>query len=273
MNGGLRTQRLSMFDVSARRLFACIAATFFLALNVFAQTSPAFATGAEDGVPAPDGPTLAAELRSLPPGANASGTGALRIRGRGAGAIVLPVTSQVVKGDTNWSMIYVTPGAGTHRAERLVVVHSTNAPNLYLRAVASAAGADPGEPKPVPLAGADVPFAGSDFLLSDLGLEFLHWPEQRRIKGELRLNRSCHVLESKRAAAPAGGYSRVLSWVDKETGGLLLAEAYDADGRLLKEFSIGSLKKVNGTYQLQDMEILNRLSGSRTRIEFDLGGR
>src|SRR5436190_1178348 len=40
------------------------------------------------------------------------------------------------------------------------------------------------------------PFAGSDFWLCDLALEFLHWPEQKILKTELRKTLSCKVLES-----------------------------------------------------------------------------
>ena len=48
------------------------------------------------------------------------------------------------------------------------------------------------------------------------------------------------------------------------------AEAYDAKGKLLKEFDVKSLKKVNGQWQVEEMEICNVQTGSRTRLEFDL---
>ena len=41
-----------------------------------------------------------------------------------------------------------------------------------------------------------IPFAGSDFWIADLGLEFFHWPEQKVLKKEFRRNCSCVVLES-----------------------------------------------------------------------------
>jgi hypothetical protein len=65
-------------------------------------------------------------------------------------------------------------------------------------------------------------------------------------------------------------YSRVVSWIDNESGGIVHAEAYDANGKLLKEFDPKSFKKVNGQWELQDMEIRNVQTGSRTRLEFDL---
>ncbi len=113
------------------------------------------------------------------------------------------------------------------------------------------------------------PFAGSDFWLGDLGLEFFHWPEQKILKHEMRRGRSCQVLESTNPNPSPNGYSRVVSWIDNETLGIVQAEAYDAKGKLLKEFYPKSFKKVNGQWELQEMEIRNDQTGSRTRLEFN----
>jgi hypothetical protein len=59
-----------------------------------------------------------------------------------------------------------------------------------------------------------------------LGLDFLHWPQQRRLKGEMRLGQSCYVLESRDEGAKS--IVRVKSYIDKESNGLLIAEGYDA---------------------------------------------
>ena len=117
-----------------------------------------------------------------------------------------------------------------------------------------------------------IPFAGSDFWLFDLSLEFFHWPEQKILPNptSLKCGRSYTLLESTNPNPSTNGYSRVLSWIDKETGGILQAEAYDAQGRLLKVFEPDSFKKVNGQWELQEMEIRNVQTGSRTRLEFDL---
>ncbi len=86
----------------------------------------------------------------------------------------------------------------------------------------------------------------------------------------MRRGRSCKVLESTNPSPSTNGYSRVVSWIDNESGGIVHAEAYDAKGGLLKEFDPKSFKKVNGQWELQDMEIRNVRTGSRTRLEFDL---
>jgi hypothetical protein len=61
-----------------------------------------------------------------------------------------------------------------------------------------------------------------------------------------------------------------VSFIDKETGGLIVAEAYDTQNKLLKSFSVVSVKKVQGEYQLNQMEMEDRRAGSRTRIDFDV---
>lgn len=115
-------------------------------------------------------------------------------------------------------------------------------------------------------------FTNSDFWIADLGLEFFHWPAQKTLPKttNLKRGREYTLLESTNPNPPTNGYSRVLSWIDKESGGILQAEAYDAKGKLLKVFEPKSFKKVNGQWELQEMEIRNVQTGSRTRLEFDL---
>jgi hypothetical protein len=60
----------------------------------------------------------------------------------------------------------------------------------------------------------------------------------------------------------------VLSWIDQEQGGLIMAEGYDARGKLLKEFEVKSVKKVAGQYQVSEMEMRNRQDKTSTRLQF-----
>ena len=113
-------------------------------------------------------------------------------------------------------------------------------------------------------------FAESDFSVVDLSLQFFHWPGQRVLKKEVKRSRGCTVLESANPAPPPGGYSRVVCWIDSETLGIVQAYAYDARGKLLKEFYPKDFKKVQGQWQVQSMDINNVQTGSRTRLELDL---
>jgi len=83
----------------------------------------------------------------------------------------------------------------------------------------------------------------------------------------MRKGRGCHVLASSPAATNL--YSRVLSWIDEETSGLLMAEGYDAGGKVLKEFEVKAFKKVAGRWQVREMEIRNRQEKTGTRLQFD----
>ena len=117
------------------------------------------------------------------------------------------------------------------------------------------------------------PFAGSDFWIADLGLEFLHWPLQRVLRIQMRKGQSCDVLQSTNPQPVPGGYSRVVSWIAinrPEDIVIVHAEAFDTRDKLLKEFDPKKVEKINGVWQLEEMEIRNRQTGTRTRIDFNL---
>jgi hypothetical protein len=159
---------------------------------------------------------------------------------------------------------YETKGGGDQPPQRLSIKHTPGKPTVYLYAEGK------GELRELASHELNLPMAGSDFWLMDLGLDFLHWSQQRVTEFEMRRGRSCRVLESRDPKPIPGGYARVLSWVDVETDGILMAEAYDSAGTKLKNFKVGSFKKVRGKYELQDMEIENPKAKTRTKLEFDL---
>jgi Outer membrane lipoprotein-sorting protein len=174
---------------------------------------------------------------------------------------------------TNWSTIYIFNYPtnedifGTNsKATILEVDHAQDQPNKYEFNDGACRGYE--------LKGSDtyISFAGSDFWLCDLGLEFFHWPQQKVLPKttNLKRGREYTLLESTNPNPSTNSYSRVLTCIDKETGGILEAEAYDTKGEVLKVFEPKSFKKVNGQWQLQEMEIRNVQTGSRTRLEFDL---
>ncbi|MEY4918359.1 MAG: hypothetical protein RL616_2272, partial [Verrucomicrobiota bacterium] len=115
-----------------------------------------------------------------------------------------------------------------------------------------------------------IPFAGSDFCYADLGLEFFHWPAQKVLKKEIHRSCACTVLESTNPNPTTNGYSRVVSWVDTESLGIVEAYAYDFNGKKLKDFYPKDIKKVNGQWQVQTLVMENVQTGSRSRLEFDL---
>ncbi len=235
-------------------------AFFGSAFFVFSQTPPNEPQTGE---------ALAAEIRSMQPEANSEISGTLKIRSPNRHEDI-PVVCKIFTNGNSWKTIYETAATPSRGAEKFVVVHSLNQLNQYFYARASSPKVDLPEPKPLTSAETAIPLAGSDFWLSELGFDFLSWPEQKKLKGEMRLGQPCYVLESHN---PQGKkIVRVKSWIDKESNGLLIAEAYDAKNSLIKEFSLGgsSFKKVNGVFQLKKMTIRSPKEKSETVLEFNL---
>ena len=117
---------------------------------------------------------------------------------------------------------------------------------------------------------ANISFAGSDFLMIDLSLEMLRWPNQNMVERKLRRGELCSVLVSRPAKEAQGVYSKVISWVDEDSMGIVRAELYDSKNELLKVFEPKSFKKIKGQWHLKEMEMRNEQSNGRTSIVFDL---
>ena len=202
------------------------------------------------------GHALVQELLAQRPANNTTNTGVLRIRDRTGKRTEIPVTLVTLITATQWQNSYVTTPATNREAASLTVVHRDGQANQYLTQSNSPSSM--------------TAFAASDFWLADLGLEFLHWPRQRLLKKELRRGESCNVLESTHPQPTPGAYARVVSWIDIDTGGILHADAYGPDQKLLKVFEPKKFTKIDGRWQLREMEIRNEQTDSRTTLIFDL---
>jgi hypothetical protein len=220
----------------------------------------------------PEGQALAAELRSARPSESMEVQGSLKIRDADGKRTRVPFRYRFVYGEKTWQNIYQTEPTRDVPAERLQVVHTDGEPNRYL--FSRGRGNPESTAESVALAGDElmVPFARSDFWITDLGLEYLHWPEQRIVeeaKIRMRKGRPCKVLESINPRPGAAGYTRVRSWIDTEKRQPILAEAYGPDNKLIKEFEIGTVAKLNGQWQVKDLEMSNAQTDSRTILEFN----
>jgi hypothetical protein len=209
------------------------------------------------------GQQLAQEILEQRPADDVTNVGVLQIRGaKGQSTQTHFRFTIVAKGldSMGWSAFYQTDLTNT---DALSIVHPPDlGPNAYYFII--------GSTEKLKVDNIMSPFAHSDFWIADLGLEFFHWPQQKVLKHESRRTRECTVLESTNPNPFSGSYSKVLSWIDDESLAPVHAEAYDANGKLLKIFDPKHVKKVNGQWQLEDMEIQNVQTGSRTWIKFDL---
>jgi len=221
------------------------------------------------------GQQLVQRILAQQPVENFTNSGVFKIRDGNGVRLEISIECQTVVTSTNWQNLY--KASWTNKVESLWVIHTANQPNAYAHDTVYLAGGIPltghllSGPRQLTDAEIMTPFASSDFWVADLGLEFFHWPSQKVLPNttSLKRGRSYTLLESSHPNTSANGYSRVLSWIDKETGGILEAEAYDAAGNKLKSFYPKAFRKD----QLESMDMDNDQTGSRTRLEFDLSGK
>jgi hypothetical protein len=94
----------------------------------------------------------------------------------------------------------------------------------------------------------------TDISYEDLSLRFLYWPNARVEGEDTMLTRKCWVV----SAQPGKGdsqYGRVKLWVEKESGALLQAEAFDSAGNFARRFKVVSGQKIDGQWFLKQMRI------------------
>jgi hypothetical protein len=245
---------------AARMVVAAILLVALGATGVRAQTTNALSDAESQGL------VLARKILAQGPAQNLTNRGTLEIRDEAGQRRSVPVVCETLVTKTNWLNRYVASLDPTNNSTTVLVVeHAGAEPNHYfLSGKPEARGIQPAGNQTM------AAFAGSDFWLCDLGLEFFHWPRQKVVKKEFHRQCPCTVLESTNPNPAPGAYSRVDCWIDNDSLGIVEAYAYDANGRRLKNFYPKNLEKVNGQYQVESMVMDNLQAGSRTVLEFDL---
>ncbi len=222
-----------------------------------------------------EGRALAADLRQQRPAQSMTNSGILRLRDARGHRRDLPVLVTTLTGDEGWRIIYQIRD-GTNGVLETFVVRLTGTNGPEYEVAERGTGASGTDPLKAVAAGASaVPVAGSDFWRCDLGLEFLHWPEQKVAKQEMSNGRLCWALDSFNPGT--NGYASVRSWIDAEFHALLRAEAYDTQRRKVKEFSTGNFKQITAKdgremWFLKDIHIRDEFKNTRTDLIYDLPG-
>ena len=237
-----------------------LALLFCLVCSTFAQGTKSLpATAADEKI---DAAALLKEVIGKSPKAPQQLMGSLKIRDeKGYREVPIQMTTKIV--GEEWHDIYQTPKGGSIPQEALIVMHREGTTNRY---------EFQREGKKISDIESNlfVPFGTSDFWLADFGLEFLHWPNPKHLKTEMKKHRPCYVIETTNPQPERGGYSRVVCWIDTEHGGLIRADGYSKDGKLLKEFQLKDFARKDGRWQLKAVTMRNEQNDSQTRLEFDL---
>ena len=252
---------------SAATPFQC--AQIILGLSCLSLTAAAaqFDAPIVPADPVAAGRELVARLLSLRPAENATNEAVLRVRVNKTNQFEVPLRIEVRVSETNWSTTYIaTPKDGVGQS-RLEITRDFDGSAQYRLRADRGDSVEQSSPAGVE---AMIPFARSDFWVADLGMEFLHWPTQRLLKKELCRGQSCDKLESLAPAGQTNGYVRVVAWFDIDTGGPVLVEAYDAKDKMMKEFKPNDFTKVNGQWQVEELEMNDRRTGSRSFLHFKL---
>ena len=232
----------------------------WLIVSLLLVTVSSYAVTTNDPVTAErEGRELARQLRNTRPNVGFTNSGKILTVGSKKQRKAIQFISRVVVTETNWTSFYEAID-GTNNLSTFSVEHRLDSANIYRLGCTSLPDASQTTQS----------FAGSDFWLADLGLEFFHWPVQLLTRREIKRSNACSVLESRNPSAPPGSYSRIVSWIDNDTGGILLALAYDSNGKLLKEFRPTEFEKVSGEWNVSEMEMENVQTGSRSTLVFDL---
>ena len=257
------------------RLFLAVLAAFLAVDFCTAQklSAPSKASKAEAEGADREAQELVREILSQKPEKQTAMEGVLKIRDASGKRLEVPLKYTIVPEEFGWRGVYEARSTPWRGAERLVIIHHEAQSNRYIHSAAGGPGEAPKQPVTLTGAQAAVPFAGSDYWLCDLGMEFLYWPQQRLVreaKIKMRQNRPCKVIESTSPNPGATKYARVVSWLDAESGAPIYAEGFDANSKRFKIFSLHGFTKANGRWQPKELEMLDERTDSRTRLEFSV---
>lgn len=217
------------------------------------------------------GHDLALRLRTVMPQAPSTNQAMLKIRGT-HGRTQVPVVVIARPGSGGWSVEYRVGRAGSEPGLQVWTIHHRldGAPRYERQqpapsatnttATTATATATVTEAQGLETLG------DGDFALRELGMEFLHWPDQRLRGRELSNGRWCQVLES-RSGRPDGP-AVVRSWIDENLGVLLSAEVYDGRQRRLKQFSITQFREQGDRWSCS-VSMVDDRRGTKTELSFD----
>lgn len=100
--------------------------------------------------------------------------------------------------------------------------------------------------------------AGTDVTFEDLSLRFLYWPQGTILPHDHTAfikGRKCYIVDVPNPVLGSGSYAWIRAWIDVEMGALWQIDAFDAQGKHLKRFSITSVQKTDESWFFKQMRI------------------
>ena len=218
------------------------------------------------------GQHLANEMRQTQLLNYAEISGALKTKGRRGkrSSLALRLTTDVKDGQ--WQSIFQATDPTSGAVSQLTILRSPEKGPQYYLASAPNKNIPFEHGEPLAPDEAMASFAGSNFWMVDLGLGFFYWPTQTLLRDariKMRKGISCFVLESQRGGTVDNGYTRVRSWISRDHGGLIYAEAYGVNGKRIKTFEVSDVEKINGEWKLKELRIRNEIARSTTELMFN----
>jgi hypothetical protein len=98
---------------------------------------------------------------------------------------------------------------------------------------------------------------------ADLSFSFLWTGAAETINTDKKMGKDCFVISVPR------GENHLLLWIEKETGRVLGAKEETADGALVKEIKVVSVKEFDKLWMVKDLDIIRPLENGRTSLRID----
>lgn len=110
------------------------------------------------------------------------------------------------------------------------------------------------------------PFMGSEFSYEDLSSQEVEKYTYKYLRDETINGRDCFVIERK-PTYQHSGYTRLVTWLDKEMYQPLKVEFYDRKGSLLKTLTSSGHKQYEGQFwRPQKMSVINHITQKSTDL-------
>ncbi len=118
-------------------------------------------------------------------------------------------------------------------------------------------------------------FVGSDFTYEDISGRDVNADTHTLVREELKGDRNCYVIQS--SPREASGYTRRISWIDKESFLPIREEYYDAQEQLFRVFSadriedisVGDSAEQHAIPTVTKRTMKNVKTGHRSEVTFD----